>query len=60
MKTKKLNPYPPTIEDECSGQEFVNDQHRAWNEGYSARVIEEWTRALNKRTCVPVNKISDD
>lgn len=34
------NPYPETIEDECSGVTVWNDKHIAWQEGYYAGCID--------------------
>lgn len=40
------NPYPKTIEDECSSQVFEDERHKAWNEGVKARdkQVLKWLR----------------
>jgi hypothetical protein len=34
------NPYPPIVKDDCTGQEFVTIDYKAWNLGYFAHAQE--------------------
>ena len=40
---EKLNPYPETITDDCSGILVPNIAHRIWFEGYQAGMKEAVT-----------------
>lgn len=39
------NPYPKTIDDNCTDQVFEDDRHRAWNEG--VKEVVEWLENNN-------------
>ena len=51
------NPYPETIEDECSSQIFKDDRHTAWNEGCRVgvekvvREVEQLWRPRHQNLC---------
>ncbi len=40
------NPYPKTITDEATGQEFANDKYLAYNEGYLAGIEDSINNAF--------------